>query len=271
MNNVATIMSVYKHDNADFFEIAVNSMLTQTLKTDIYIFIDGELNSGLLSSVNKYRIYDNVFIVESKENVGLAMGLNSLIDCIISGDKKYKYIARMDSDDISYAYRLEKQVAFLSKNNHISVLGCFCHEFGSTFALDRKVLPENHDALLEFSITRCPFIHPTVVFNIDIFIKGFRYPTNTKFTEDMAFWLLLLDEGYIFSNLNEVLLDYRLNEDTVSRRKGIDKALSEIKIRLKYMFRLNKVSLKNSFLIFSRLVFHILPDIVIKRLYIKLR
>ncbi len=113
----------------------------------------------------------------------------------------------------------------------MDVCGTSCHEFGASFSLDEKHLPKGHDQLVEFSITRCPFIHPTVMFRSSVFEKGHRYPTNTSLTEDMALWFQLLKSGCVFANLNDVLLDYRLNENTINRRHGIGKAFSEIRIR----------------------------------------
>lgn len=47
----------------------------------------------------------------SDENTGLVNALNTLIDLIMF-DGSYDYIARMDSDDICYPNRINKQVLF---------------------------------------------------------------------------------------------------------------------------------------------------------------
>ena len=87
----------------------------------------------------------------------------------------------------------------------------------------------------------------------------------------MALWFILLNEGCKFSNINEILLDYRLNENTIARRTGADKAFSEFKIRFSNMRTLNKVSIRNVTLVFARLVFHVLPNSVMKLAYKRLR
>ncbi|WP_039970707.1 glycosyltransferase [Vibrio halioticoli] len=262
---IAVIMSVYKSDNLYYFETALNSMLNQSYKCDIYIFIDGEIDKGILDIIYSYSKLDNVFYVKSNVNIGLAKALNNLIDLIIEHD--YDYVARMDSDDISHSDRIEKQVGFLNENSDISVVGTACHEFGASFALDKKVLPTNHDDLRRFSVYRCPFVHPTVMFRSSIFNCGVRYPEDSPLTEDMALWFKLLDLGHRFSNINECLLDYRLNEDTLIRRGGFKKGIIEFKLRMKYMLKLKLISIKNILLISSRLVFHILPERVLKKMY----
>lgn len=262
---VAVIMSVYRSDRAEFLVQAIESVLSQRDIVDLYIYRDGLVGDDLQSILENYEINDSVRCIYSEKNLGLAFALNFLIDILVDG--KYEFIARMDSDDICRDRRFLKQVRFLDNNPDISVCGTFCHEFGASYALDTKCLPTDHESLLNFSIARCPFIHPSVMFRSSIFKTGVRYPVNTSLTEDMALWFHLLQLGFKFANLSEPLLDYRLTEDTVIRRKGRDKAMSEFIIRFKYMFILKRVSLSNITKIFSRLLFHILPVPMLKLAY----
>ncbi|MUK26514.1 glycosyltransferase [Aliivibrio fischeri] len=271
MGKIAVIMSVYRSDNIDALKLAIQSILEQTYEdVDLFIYRDGLLPNELEQLLCSFEYDNKIVYIKNDINKGLAHALNSLIENVISRDK-YSYVARMDSDDISYPERFEKQVSFLIKHKNVDVCGTSCREFGASFALDEKHLPQEHDELFMFSITRCPFIHPSVMFKIGVFNDGMRYPIETSLTEDMALWLDLLEHNYIFANLNEVLLDYRLNEQTISRRKGLSKAMSEISIRFKYMFKLNKVTFMNVILILSRIVFHLLPSFFVKIAYKKFR
>ncbi|KFK97880.1 MULTISPECIES: glycosyltransferase [unclassified Serratia (in: enterobacteria)] len=263
---VAVIMSVYRLDELRHIELAVDSILNQTKPCSLYIYQDGPVSpdiSNLLRSIAKEN--ESVTLLCSKKNNGLAHALNAMIDCVIS--RGYDYIARMDSDDISYLNRIERQVSHMVKNPDVDILGTSCREFGATYALKEKHLPIMHDELVDFSVTRCPFIHPTVMFKSKVFSNGARYPTDTCLTEDMALWFLLVKQGFKFSNLDEVLLDFRLNEGSIKRRKGFNKAISEFRIRAYYMFTLKKVSFKNVFFISLRFFLHLLPLSLMKLLY----
>jgi len=266
---VAVIMSVYKSDALSALKDAVSSILNQTYPCDLFIYRDGKVDANIQSYINEISRRARVNYFYDDKNSGLACALNKLIDYVITGN--YQFVARMDSDDISRKDRIEKQVDYFQSNLTVDVCGTSCREFGASYALDEKHLPMLHEDLLNFSITRCPFIHPSVMFRSTIFVAGNRYPTNTALTEDMAFWFKLLANGYRFGNLNEVLIDYRLNENTITRRIGLDKALSEVRIRTKYMFALKQVSFKNSVLIFSRIIFHLLPSNLVKFAYKKAR
>lgn len=267
INKVAVIMSVYRSDNYLDLNTAIKSILNQSyLEIELFIYQDGPVPKEIKDVLRCYDDHHRVSIVRNSTNNGLAKALNSLISKVLS-TKKFSYVARMDSDDVSRESRIEKQVSFLERNENVDICGTSCKEFGASFALEEKHLPKSHEELYNFSIVRCPFIHPSVMFRISIFNDGLRYPTNTALTEDMALWYELLVKGYRFANLNEILLDYRLNENTINRRKGISKAFSEIRIRVFYMCKLKKLSFKNIILIFSRLFFHLMPSGLIKLCY----
>ncbi|ENM5799008.1 glycosyltransferase [Vibrio mimicus] len=266
MVSVAVIMSVYKNDKLEFLKVAIDSVLKQSMNCHLYIYQDGPLSSDVLKYLDFISDNKAIFYYSGQFNQGLAKSLNYLIDKVISSSN-YIYIARMDSDDISHPDRMKKQIDFFVTNPDVDVCGTACREFGASFALEEKHLPTTHQELLDFSIIRCPFIHPSVMFRRRVFETGIRYPTDTALTEDMALWLELLVNGFKFSNINEVLIDYRLSENTIKRRKGMDKALSEVKVRLYYMFKLKRISFKSIFLILSRFAFHLLPDSIMKFAY----
>ncbi|MTC74106.1 glycosyltransferase [Providencia sp. wls1919] len=262
-------MSVYRSDNPIFLRKAIESILNQTIRNDLYLFRDGEVSHDLQNVINEYVSNGKIKYYYKPKNSGLASSLNFLIDIII--EKNYHYIARMDSDDISLPERLFLQKSFLDNNPNIDILGTGCEEFGTNYALIEKKLPSEHKELVNFSITRCPFIHPSVMFRRKVFEDGNRYPTHTCFTEDMAFWLELLYKNYKFHNLPDILLKYRLEQNTMSRRAGLSKAKSEVSLRLGYMFLLNKFSFKNLIFIYSRYFFHLLPPKLMSLAYKYLR
>ncbi|HCR3215046.1 glycosyltransferase [Providencia rettgeri] len=258
-------MSVYKSDKPDYLREAIESILNQSIANDLYLYRDGIVTASLQKILDEYATSGKIKYYSRDKNEGLASSLNYLIDIVVN--KNYDYIARMDSDDISHPNRLERQLEYFNSHKHIDICGTFCREFGASYALQQKILPTSHEKLIKFSIARCPFIHPSVMFRAKIFDLGHRYPTNTQLTEDMAFWFELLKYQFKFGNINEVLIDYRVTEDTVTRRQGMNKAWSEFSIRLKHMFILRQVSISNFLLVSSRLFFHILPSPVIKLAY----
>ncbi len=266
---IAVIMSIYKSDAPETLKEALDSLINQTYPCDIFVYQDGEIPLTLTSVMQDYIQNGKVKLISCLVNKGLAHGLNTLIDEVLQGD--YKYIARMDSDDISRTERMSEQVSFFEINPDVDICGTFCQEFGSTYALIEKRLPKAHEDLVKFSIARCPFIHPTVMFRRHVFEKGHRYPTHTIYTEDMALWFALISAGYKLGNVDKVLLDYRLTEDTILRRRGFKKSISEVKLRVNYMITLKKITFKNIMLITFRMIFHLLPVSFMRFMYRNMR
>lgn len=268
-SKIVVLMSVYKNDSYDNFMSALDSILHQSEPSDLVIFLDGPVAPTIKNEIEKLETEPSVKVLQSNKSYGLAKALNVMIDYCLKYD--YQYIARMDSDDISLPERLFLQKTFLDNNPNVDILGTGCEEFGTSYSLTEKRLPSEHNDLINFSITRCPFIHPSVMFRRKVFEDGNRYPTHTCFTEDMAFWLELLYKNYKFHNLPDVLLKYRLEKNTMSRRAGLSKAKSEVSLRLGYMFLLNKFSFKNLIFIYSRYFFHLLPPKLMSLAYKYLR
>lgn len=268
MAKVAVIMCVYYRDKLEYLKLAVESIVNQTFQDiDLYIYCDGLLPDDVMDYINAIN---DTHVVKSKLNKGLAFGLNNLIDRIVS-DGSYEYVARMDSDDISRPERISEQVKFMLENSTIDVSGSYCREFGSDFALNEKKVPLEFDEIVNYSITRCPFIHPTVIFRMRVFNDGIRYPESTSYTEDLGLWYLMIDAGYKMANLNKVLLDYRLNDSTILRRNGYAKMKSEIALRLKYMFILKRVCFSALISICSRFFLLFAPKALVRFIYKKCR
>lgn len=264
---IAVIMSIYHKDSVDWTRLAIESILAQEYEEfKLFIIVDGCISDDMNTLISSYQHNEFIDIRFRDENLGLAISLNELIDIVIDIGS-FDYIARMDSDDISRPERFRKQTEFLEKHADINVLGGYCHEFGADFALPIKKVPINHCELIDYSIRRCPFIHPTVMFRSCVFNDGVRYPTHTRLTEDLALWLELLARGQKFANIPEVVLDYRINELTLKRRSGVKKALSEMALRRHYMNLLNRNTVANNIYILSRIPFHLLPDFLLKVFY----
>ncbi|WP_228003370.1 glycosyltransferase [Vibrio parahaemolyticus] len=267
MKESCIIMSVYKNDNLEYLKDAIDSLLNQTYNSfHICICKDGPLPKDIDSVLEEYnKNIDEFTLLSNKNNEGLAKSLNKLIDYVMTFDE-VKYIVRMDSDDISRKNRLERQIDYINKNK-LDVCGAFCREFGASYSMDLKVVPLTNKDIIVSSIDRCPFIHPTVIFRDIVFRNGLRYPEDTSFTEDMALWYKIIESGYITGNIPEVLLDYRLNEDTIIRRLGWAKGVSEFSIRYKYIRENHLLSVVSFLKVFSRLFFHFLPVPIIKYLF----
>lgn len=266
MTDLAVIMSVYKKDRLKFVIESVQSILNQTFtQFDYFIVFDGPVSQDIdryISSIVDSRL--RLFRLE--QNGGLARAMNYLLAEVIR-NPEYKFIARMDADDISKETRFEVQRNFFLTNPAVSCIGSWYEEIDeSGNILSYQKLPLIHSDIRKFFLKRSPFAHPSVMFRRIMVEKAGFYPTNTLRLEDYIFWSNALKSGLLFANLPEYLLQFRRDRDFYRRRSGIKFGFNYIIVR----FEINK-ALGAPFSIYIRSIIiglvRMMPDFFLKYIY----
>jgi len=230
---LAVIMSVYKGDSLRFTQLAVESLQQQTFSNfQCFLLFDGPVEKDLDSYLSTLAD-DRFIIVKNKENQGLAKSMNQLLNTILP-QSSFRYIARMDADDIAAKERFEKQVVFLNEHTDVDCVGSWAIEIdeqGKEYY--KKQMPVTHQECYEFFSKRDCMIHPTVMFRRSYFEKAGLYPEDTYFGEDTMMWAQGFAAQCRFANIPEYLYYFRLNEQFFERRRGIKHARSIFELRCK--------------------------------------
>ena len=120
----------------------------------------------------------------------------------------------MDADDIAQPIRFEKQLAYLTQNPTVSVLGTGFRTFGDGITGRSFILPVDDETIrrrLKYSFFS--ICHPSVIYKRDVVLRNRGYQ-HVRMCEDFDLWLRLLrDEAVRFANLPEILLNYRVHAD----------------------------------------------------------
>jgi len=267
-NKISVIISVYKNDRVSFFKEAIDSLLEQTyLPSEIIIVVDGYVNKGIDDLLDDLSKNSLIKIVRLLQNRGLANALNIGIQ-----KAQYPLIARMDSDDICFKDRFEKQVGYIVKEN-LDIVGGQIIEFGidiQDIISERKV-PIMHDEIVRFMKLRSPFSHPTIMFRKEVFTSLEGYDT-VIFPEDYDFIVRAYLKGFKFGNLNHNVLWFRLGEDrinTIKRRWGRSYARNEYKL-YKNFLKIGYYNYIDFFkAVFLKIPIRFLPFPIFKYIYFK--
>lgn len=266
-NNVelfSVLISVYWKDNARHFEQAMQSLIAQTLKpTEIVLVKDGAISPELEATIETFQSvlpYLKVFQIPENRGLGkaLAFGLNHCT---------FELVARMDSDDIAFKDRFEKQMELMMRHPDIAVLGSHIEEFinepGDLKKL--KKVPLSFEAVKSFSRMRNPMNHPSVMFRKTAILDVGSYKDVPLF-EDYYLWMRLIRKGYRIENQDEVLLYFRIG-NMMKRRHGIGYFKKEIQFFRR--LRTEGLTSNSTFLalIAARLPFRILPLAILKVIY----
>lgn len=233
MTDLAVIMSVYCKDSISFLKESVSSILNQTYGNfHYYIVFDGPVSSGINEYVYSLKD-DRIRLYELETNQGLAAALNYLLAIVLS-NTGYKFIARMDADDVSLSGRFESQRQYLISYPDITVLGTWYEEIDeSGNYLHTRHLPCNHKQLSHRFMIRTPFAHSSVMVRRNLFDIAGYYPTDTHLMEDNLLWGTALANGLKFSNLDTVLHKLRIDNDFYKRRTGILYGLNYIRTKFR--------------------------------------
>jgi glycosyltransferase involved in cell wall biosynthesis len=268
---IAVIMSVYNQDSPADFEQALQSIFEQTYRQfDIFLQVDGKVPETLRSVISNYESLKNVHVSYSAQNLGLAFQLNQAIERVFE-QGGFDYIARMDADDICVAERFEQQVAFLSQNPDIAVLGTSVIEFDEQGHEFYKKMSASHHELKSNVIKRCPLNHPTVMFNLGkIEPQDLQYNSQLLNTQDYYLWVDLLSKGYLFSNLEEPLLRFRVNS-LFHERRGLKKLKNDFRSRTYALNKLHVHSMTNYVYIAALVLLRISPTYIKKLAYSRFR
>lgn len=239
MEKFSVLMSVYKNEKAEYLELAIDSILKQTVIPDeIVVVKDGVLTDELERTLSKFAIKYNFFkFLEFKENRGLGLALREGV-LLCSND----LIARMDTDDVAKSERFKTQLAYISSHPEVSVLGSCIEEFSKDINRPDSItiLPLKHDEIVKFSKKRNPFRHMTIFFRRSAVIKSGNYKDFLWF-EDYYLWIRMLKKGYKMENLREVLVSVRANDDMFSRRGGYKYFNQDIKFQI-FMYKNNFIN-----------------------------
>ncbi|MBO5476572.1 MAG: glycosyltransferase [Clostridia bacterium] len=244
--NYSVLMSVYYKENPEWLDLAINSMLNQTILTNDFVIIkDGPLTNELDDVINKYLLkYPNLFnIVALEKNVGLGAALKIGVEKC-----KNEWIARMDSDDYSIPTRCEKQLKRIIENPNLDIVGSCIAEFEDNIDNIRayRILPENNEEILNFSKKRNPFGHPSVMLKKSKVIEAGNYE-SWHLCEDYELWVRMIENGAKCYNFKENLVYMRVNDNFYKRRGGIKYLKSILKLKT-HLYRKRFFSFKQYFI-----------------------
>ena len=238
----SVLMSVYYKEKPEYLRQAMDSMIHQTVPTDDFVLVcDGPLTTELDAVIaEKQQELESILnVVRLEKNGGLGNALNEGIKHC-----KHELIARMDSDDISYPERCEKQIEVFNKKMEISICSGTVEEFSiNPEQVDaRRVLPENDADIRKFAKKRNPFNHPCVMYKKSAVEVAGSYQ-DFYLLEDYYLWIRMLIDGCQGYNLQVPLLHMRAGSEMYRRRAGWKYAKSQIKL-LKYMKDKNFIGAK---------------------------
>lgn len=211
------------HNGGAFLAEALDSVLSQTLGDLEVIAVENGSTDGSLRVLRDRAALDERLRVIDAGPVGLVAALNLAI-----GTARGRYLARMDADDIADPRRFDHQVHYLRTHRDIAVIGT-AHDYidSSGVTVGSRRFATGPDLVAASFYFGNPIAHPTVM--IDRRRTGeLTYPSEWPDAEDLALWLAISRSGAKVDNLGELLMHYRVHQDSVTAQPDAAVGSSDI-------------------------------------------
>ena len=227
---ISVIMSTY-NEPLSYIILSIKSILEQSYKDiEFIIVVDNPEYSSLIGILNDYSKTDSrIKVLINDKNLGLTSSLNEALE-FASG----QYIARMDADDISNTERLKKQLLFL-ENNRLDLVGSNIQNIDENGIESSCIsfFPETVKQVEKYALYDSPVPHPTWLAKRKVYdsLGGYR---EIDACEDYDFLVRAILQGFKIGNVQEPLLNYRINSKGISATRKTKQKLALAILRENY-------------------------------------
>lgn len=194
------VMSTYNREKS--LRGAMDSMLNQTVDDYEIIVVNDGSTDGTAKILEEYAQKDpRVVVLTNEKNQGLVAGLNKGLEAA-----RGKYILRMDDDDKSMPYRVERQILAMDKNPHITIMGAGFSGENTPKNTKDPVIKDTDEMELNTYFSS-GLAHPTIAIRKEFLDKNnIRYDENYIYAEDCGLYKKVLEHGGKISAMNEGVL-----------------------------------------------------------------
>lgn len=262
---VSIVVPVY--NTKKYLSDCLNSLYSQIYKNIEIIIVDDGSTDGSGEVIDNFykKNKKNTLIIKNKKPSGCGqLACNQGIK-----KAKGKYVAIMDSDDISLPNRIKKEVDFLEKHLDYFLVS------SSTQVIDENnnnigkiIVGKSYNKILKEIYLTNSIINSSVLCRR--LMVSSLYKVEYKACNDYLSWIYHLNEGKKFYTLKDILVKYRTHSSSVTRLniKRNLKIAFDIKDRARKM-NVFKISYKHKICIFlQKILINLLPDKFVDCLYL---
>ncbi len=232
---ISIILPTY--NGSKYISKAIDSVLTQNF-TDFELIIindastDDKVEKIILDYTSKD---DRIIYIKNEENLKLTKTLNKWI-----WFSKWKYIARIDDDDIWIDNKkLEKQFNFLENNIEYWLVWtkAICIDENNNNIWKINVFVNNLTIKSTILLTN-QFVHSSIFIRKSCLDELGLYNNDWNYVEDYELWLRIWTK-YKLKNLNVYSVEYRILKSSITRQKNNEQNSMILKLIKKYHKKYN--------------------------------
>lgn len=264
MPKISCIMPVY--NTAKYLEECIESILNQTYNDFEFIISDDGSTDWSKDIIKRYAEKDNrIIFLDNPKNRWIVANLN---DCLIKAS--WKYIAIMESDDISMTERFEIEMQEFINDNDLMLVWTQWYLIKSDWD-NISLFPDMNYDFSTFKnryLYKYTFSSPSVIFKKEIINKVWNFESNLLW--DFNFYSNVIFSKLKCKNIDKILVKKRVHPESLWAKKYFRITTEYYKLRNKFVI---KYKLWMKFLIYNSIfylfdMFIWLARIITKKLWI---
>lgn len=228
---VSVILPTYNW-RSEWLSESINSVLNQTFKDFELIIINDASTNNIEKTIKEYEKKDSrILYLRNEKNLKLTNTLNRGL-----GHAKWKFIARIDDDDVRVNKdKLEKQVNFMKNNPK-----CWLCWAGTLINIDEKwniinkmSMRTTEKEIRNTMLQACQFLHSSVLIRKSTLDKVWFYNEQFYPADDYELWCRIWVNNSIF-NIKDITLLYRINTNWITKKNSLKMNKMWFKVCIKY-------------------------------------
>ncbi|KAF2511329.1 glycosyltransferase family 2 protein [Flavobacterium foetidum] len=211
MDDLVSILTP-TYNTEKFIRATIESVQNQTYRNWEMILVDDASTDETVSVIEEFAQKDSrIKLFKLDKNSGNGFARNAALEKATG-----KYIAYLDSDDLWFPAKLEKQIQFLKANNLHFTFSFYDSIDEDGNDLNRRV--ESPNPLTYSELFFCNYVgNLTAIYDADYF--GKIVLNNSQKRQDWRIWLTILKQIKTARPVAESLALYRIRKNSVSSSK----------------------------------------------------
>lgn len=219
MNYPLVTVFIPVYNSEEYLQESLKSITSQTYKNMEILLVDDGSTDSSIDIINSFED-SRIKLIENPGNKGIPYTRN-----VGLREAKGKYMAIMDSDDISMPNRIQEQVDYLETHPSIDALGTFYIKFDQKN--EKKITTEfiSSEDVKASLLFHTPISNPSSIVRLESIKEiGLMYNPDFFVSQDYGFWAELSKAGKL-EILPKYLLKYRTGHENITKVSKRDKLL----------------------------------------------
>ncbi|HYR89104.1 MAG TPA: glycosyltransferase [Terriglobia bacterium] len=212
---VTVLMTVY--NGLPYLREAIDSVLNQGFRDYEFLIVDDASTDQSVETIQSYSD-GRIRLLKNPKNIGQNASLNKGL-----AEACGEFIVRLDQDDVCLPGRIERQIAFLSENPQIALVGTWAYSMDER-SRKRSIWKWRVDdfgkLVGSLLLGRCAILHPSAAYRKQSVVGAGGYDGSFGIASDYALWIDLILAGERAAVIPQQLIMYRVHRGRQSTTKA---------------------------------------------------